>query len=118
MATPHDVAIRRHEAHAPPVTAPSGGTQPRQGWLTQLPEDEQRAFQESTVLIEILTGRIRTLGEIGLLDLAVAEPLDGHALAAMLAEHSEQAREQADVFRELSEQFRRLAEIARGAQGA
>ena len=95
------------------MTGPAGaGPQPRQGWLTRLPDEQQRAFQEGTVLIEILTGRVRALGEIGLLDLAVAEPMDGQALARMLALHAGRAREQADVLQQLSEEFDRLALIA------
>lgn len=78
-------------------------------------EEAQRAFQESTMLIEILTGRVRALGEIGMLDLAVADPMDGQALAHMLAVHADRAREQADVLRQLSEQFEYLATIAKAA---
>ena len=47
------------------MTEPSGSEpQPRQGWLTRLPDEQQRAFQEGTVLIEILTGRAREQADV------------------------------------------------------
>lgn len=90
----------------------------QQGWLAHLPQANQDAFQDGTVLIEILTGRVRTLGEVGLLDLAVATPLDGQALSHLLVEHAGRAREQADILQQLSEQFEQLAVIAAAAPPA
>ena len=91
---------------------------PRQGWLAYLSQADQDAFQDGTVLIEILTGRVRTLGEVGLLDLAVAAPLDGQALAHLLTEHAQRAREQADILQQLSDQFEQLALVAASAPDA
>lgn len=106
----HSKAQARHVT--PPANADTHG---QQGWLAGLPQKEQEAFQDGTVLIAILTDRVRALGEIGLLDLAVAEPKDGQALAAMLTVHAGRAREQADVHQQLSEQFEHLAVIAGAA---
>ena len=107
------IARSRLKAHARQMTEAIGTEPPaRHGWLRLLPDEQQRAFQEGTVLIDILTGRVRALGEIGLLDLAVAEPMDGQALAKMLAVHAGRAREQADVLQQLSEEFAHLAVIA------
>lgn len=105
--------------HSRSMTEPSDvDAPPRQGWLAHLSQENQDAFQDGTVLIEILTGRVRTLGEVGLLDLAVAAPLDGQALAHLLAEHAGRALEQADILQQLSEQFEQLAVIAAAAPAA
>lgn len=83
-----------------------------QGWLTHLSGADQQLFQDGTALIAVLTDRVRGEGEIGLLELSVTDPLDSASLAAMFTAHADKAAEQADVLRQVSEQFALLAEIA------